>query len=97
MEKKTAQTLFITGAVAVSGIALVTAYKKNKEKNFWVYQDKDMRNSRTVDKKESVKAKYDSAEVGLTQLDSAYRSEWQANAFPQTHREMERLEKASRN
>lgn len=95
MEKKTAQKLFITGAAAVSGIALVTAYKKNKLKSFWVYQDKDMRNSRTIDKKESVKAKYDPAEVGLTQLDSAYRSEWQANAFPQTHREMERLEKAS--
>lgn len=33
------------------------------------------------------------AEEGLTLLDHQYRSQWQANGFPQTHKEMRELEK----
>ena len=72
---------------------LVTAYKKNQAKKVWIYEDHDMRNSVTVDHEESVNADTDEAEVGLTQLDSAYRSEWQANGFPQTHKAMAELER----
>ena len=70
----------------------MTAYKKNQAKKIWVYEDNDMRNSVTVDHEESVNADTDDAEIGLTQLDSAYRSEWQANGFPQTHKAMKELE-----
>lgn len=44
-----------------------------------------------MDRMESVDADKDEAEAGLTQLDSNYRAEWQANGFPQTHAERERL------
>ena len=42
------------------------------------------------DEAPSVDADKDEDEVGLTQLDSIYRAEWQANGFPQTHAEAER-------
>lgn len=44
-----------------------------------------------MDKMESVDSDKDEAEEGLTQLDSNNRAEWQANGFPQTHAERERL------
>lgn len=48
-----------------------------------------------MDERESVDADQDEAEQGLTQLDSSHRAEWQANGFPQTHAERERLEQES--
>ena len=48
-----------------------------------------------MDERESVDANQDEAEQGLTQLDSSHRAEWQANGFPQTHAERERLERES--
>lgn len=86
--------LVYTGTAFAGAIMLFTVYKNNKKKKFWVYEDNDMRNSVTVDRKESVNAKYDEEEIGLTQLDAAYRSEWQANGFPQTHKRMKELEDA---
>ena len=86
------KTFIYTGMAVASGILLLNAYNKNKKKKVWVFEDNDMRNSETVDHEESVNAPYNEAEIGLTQLDSAYRSEWQANGFPQTHRQMKELE-----
>lgn len=94
MEKKTIKKFIYTGTAFASAFLMFTAYKNNKKKKFWIYEDNDMRNSVTVDRKESVNAEYDEEEIGLTQLDSAYRSEWQANGFPQTHRRMKELEDA---
>lgn len=90
--KKSTKKFVYTGAAMAGSFLLMTAYKKNQAKKIWVYEDNDMRNSVTVDHEESVNADTDDAEIGLTQLDSAYRSEWQANGFPQTHKAMKELE-----
>ncbi|WP_223642632.1 hypothetical protein [Planococcus sp. 4-30] len=92
MKKNTTKKFVYTGATMAGSLLLLTAYKKNQAKKVWVYEDNDMRNSVTVDQEESVNADMDEAEIGLTQLDSAYRSEWQANGFPQTHKAMKELE-----
>ncbi|MGH2319100.1 hypothetical protein ACRC6Q_15140 [Planococcus sp. SE5232] len=91
MKKNTTKKFVYTGAAMAGSLLLLTAYKKNQAKKVWVYEDNDMRNSVTVDQEESVNADMDEAEIGLTQLDSAYRSEWQANGFPQTHKAMKEL------
>lgn len=89
--KKTTLNSVIGSAFAAG--AGVFAYRAIQERNkLNVPRDIDMRNSTEVDKRESVIADTDPAEKGLTQLDSAYREEWQANGFPQTHREMKQLE-----
>jgi hypothetical protein len=62
------------------------------DKEIKVLEDTDMRNSEKIDQVESVEADQDPAEKGLTLLDSAYRAEWVANGFPQTHQEMKELE-----
>ncbi|WP_232787139.1 MULTISPECIES: hypothetical protein [unclassified Planococcus (in: firmicutes)] len=80
-----------SGAALGAGLILLKAYN-GKKRNVWVYEDSDMHNSYEIDHEESVNAPYDHAEQGLTQLDSAYRSEWQANAFPQTKKQLEELE-----
>ncbi|WP_237150308.1 hypothetical protein [Planococcus maritimus] len=80
-----------SGAALGAGVILLKAYK-DKKRRIWVYEDSDMHNSYEIDHEESVNAPYDSAEEGLTQLDSTYRSEWQANAFPQTKKQLEELE-----
>ncbi|OGX78555.1 hypothetical protein A6395_11790 [Exiguobacterium sp. SH31] len=54
-------------------------------------QDQDDNTWSKMDKMESVDSDKDEAEAGLTQLDSNNRAEWQANGFPQTHAERERL------
>ncbi|KGI84169.1 MULTISPECIES: hypothetical protein [Exiguobacterium] len=54
-------------------------------------QDRDDDTWSKMDKMESVDSDKDEAEEGLTQLDSNYRAEWQANGYPQTHAERERL------
>lgn len=92
MKKNSTKKFIYTGAAMAGSILLLTAYKKNQAKKVWVYEDNDMRNSVTMDHEESVNAHTDEAEIGLTQLDSAYRSEWQANGFPQTHKAMAELE-----
>ncbi|MDQ0429879.1 hypothetical protein QOZ98_002707 [Planomicrobium stackebrandtii] len=92
MKKNNTKKFIYTGAAMAGSILLLTAYKKNQAKKIWVYEDNDMRNSTEVDHEESVNADTDEAEIGLTQLDSAYRSEWQANGFPQTHKAMAELE-----
>lgn len=92
MEKKTVNRLVFSGSALAGGIILFKSLRKKSGKRVWVYADNDMRNSVTVDREESVNAKYDEAEIGLTQLDAAYRAEWQANGFPQTHRRLTELE-----
>ncbi|WP_053217068.1 hypothetical protein [Virgibacillus senegalensis] len=74
----------------------------NKEKQMIDQADSKMQSSNhagqldpTIQKKDDIEspdAPQDEAEQGLTGLDHEYRSEWVANGFPQTHREMERLE-----
>lgn len=54
-------------------------------------QDHDEDTWSKMDRMESVDSDKDEAEAGLTQLDSNHRAEWQANGFPQTHAERERL------
>lgn len=97
MDKKRLGKMFFAGTAFAGGILLFKSIRKKNGKRLWVYKDNDMRNSVTVDREESVNAKYDDAEKGLTKLDSAFRSEWQANGFPQTHRELEELEHSSNN
>lgn len=79
-------TVLTSVAAAAAGIYAFKTYQKRHE--FEVAEGVDMHNSKKIDERESV----DPEEEGLTQLDSAYRDEWQANAFPQTHREMKKLE-----
>ncbi|SDK47959.1 hypothetical protein [Sediminibacillus albus] len=73
----------------------------NKEKDMLDDIGSKMKSSKgsqadsTIAKKDDIEspdAPVDDAEKGLTELDHEYRSEWIANGFPQTHREMERLE-----
>ncbi|QTM98502.1 hypothetical protein ERJ70_03840 [Sediminibacillus dalangtanensis] len=74
----------------------------NKEKQMIDQADAKMQSGKgssnldpTIQKKDEIAspdAPEDEAEKGLTGLDHEYRSEWVANGFPQTHREMERLE-----
>ncbi|TCI39795.1 MULTISPECIES: hypothetical protein [unclassified Exiguobacterium] len=44
------------------------------------------------DETPSVDADKDDDEVGLTQLDSIYRAEWQANTYPRSEAERKALE-----
>lgn len=92
MNKKNLNKLVFAGSAFAGGIILFQSLRKKSGKRVWVYEDNDMRNSVTVDREESVNADYDDAEIGLTKLDSAFRSEWQANGFPQTHRKIAELE-----
>ena len=92
MKKSTMITVLTSAFAAVAGIFAYKSYQE-KIKQEALEKDVDMHNSQEIDQRESVEADDDDAEKGLTQLDSAYRDEWQANAFPQTHREMEELEK----
>ncbi|EGA89323.1 hypothetical protein GPDM_10960 [Planococcus donghaensis MPA1U2] len=91
MKKSTTNTLIGSALAAASGIFVYRAYQKKNIVR--VEPDTDMHNSAEIDKRESVDAIEDSAEQGLSQLDSIYRDEWQANGFPQTHKEMRELEK----
>lgn len=91
MKTSTMITVLTSAFAAVAGIFVYKSYQE-KAKQDAVAKDVDMHNSNEIDQRESVEADVDPAEKGLTQLDSAYRDEWQANAFPQTHREMKELE-----
>ena len=92
MKKSSMITVWSSAIAAIAGIFVYKSYQE-KAKQVALQKDIDMHNSKEIDQRESVEADVDSAEKGLTQLDSAYRDEWQANAFPQTHREMDELEK----
>ena len=94
MEKTTTKLVLGSSLLSAGAAILVmTALrKKEEEKTFTVLKDTDMRNSKKVDKKESVDADVDPTEKGLTQFDSTLKSEWVANGFPQTHQEMRELE-----
>lgn len=92
MNKRSLNKMIFAGTAFAGGIVLFKNIRKKSGKRVWVYEDTDMRNSVSVDREESVNADYDDAEIGLTKLDSAFRSEWQANGFPQTHRRMKELE-----
>ena len=90
MKSSTMNTVIGSALAAAAGIFVFKAYQDKKNPS--VEEDTDLRNSEEVDHRESVDADVDPAEKGLTQLDSAYRDEWQANGFPQTHKEMKELE-----
>lgn len=84
MDKKILMSIVLGVAGAALVAPKVAALLTQKE-------DKDVWTK--MDKMESVDSDKDEAEEGLTQLDSTYRAEWQANGFPQTHAERERLKK----
>ncbi|ANU16055.1 hypothetical protein BBI11_02805 [Planococcus maritimus] len=90
MKKSTMNTVVGSALAAAAGVFVYKAYQ---EKNtVQVQEDIDMHNSKEIDERESVYAIEDSSEQGLSQLDSAYREEWQANGFPQTQKELRELE-----
>ncbi|ANU26551.1 hypothetical protein [Planococcus versutus] len=90
MKKSIMNTVIGSALAAASGVFVYRAYQERNTVR--VEPDMDMRNSREIDERESVDALDDSAEKGLSQLDSIYRDDWQANGFPQTHKEMRELE-----
>lgn len=90
MKKSTMNTLIGSALAAASGILVYRAYQEKN--NVHVEPDIDMHHSTEIDKRESVDALDDSTAKGLSQLDSTYRDDWQANGFPQTHKEMRELE-----
>ncbi|KIL49338.1 hypothetical protein [Jeotgalibacillus soli] len=96
--KKSTKNIMAGSILSAGAAVAVAAYQKKKKgessrESFEVLEDTDMRNSEKVDQEESVNAAQEAEEAGLTKLDSAYRADWQANGFPQTHQEMEELEK----
>ncbi|MDN4524221.1 hypothetical protein [Fictibacillus fluitans] len=82
----------LIGSALSTGAALAINSYRLKKSSPDILPDVDHKRSLKVDKMESVDANKDPEEKGLTQLDSTYRSEWQANGFPQTHLDMEELE-----
>ncbi|HZG70188.1 MAG TPA: hypothetical protein VEY51_01510 [Chondromyces sp.] len=95
--KKATMNLILGSVLSAGGAVLaMEAYRRRKKEPFKVLEDTDMRNSVKVDRLESVDADKVPEEQGLTQLDSAYRAEWIANGFPQTHEEIEELEEQGR-
>jgi hypothetical protein len=93
---KMTKNILIGSAVTAGSAALATAvYKKKQKDDFEVDEDVDLMNNQKYDKMESVDADKTDAEKGLTELDHTYREEWQANGFPQTHMEMEKLKEES--
>ena len=90
MMNKSKMNLMLGVLISAGGALLAMEAYKMRQKNA-VLEDTDMRNSKKIDREESVNAKVDPEEKGLTKLDSAYRAEWVANGFPQT-RDQEELE-----
>ncbi|MGX8236410.1 hypothetical protein D3D03_05565 [Exiguobacterium sp. RIT452] len=86
MKKSFKQGLILGGVVTLSALA-IKRYQQSCSK------DQSISHTAELDQRPSVDAKTDETEVGLTQLDSIQRADWQANGFPQTHAELERLEK----
>ncbi|WP_223700468.1 hypothetical protein [Sutcliffiella deserti] len=92
--KKETKNIIIGSMLSAAGSAVLVkeVIKKRQKNKYRVLEDTDMRNSKKIDRMESVDASKDEKEKGLTQLDSAYRAEWVANGFPQTHKKMKELE-----
>ncbi|RIW34637.1 hypothetical protein D3H55_08975 [Bacillus salacetis] len=93
---KMIRNVLMGSLVSAGSAALATTIYKRRKGNFPVDEDIDTKHDLKADFEESPNADYEEEEIGLTKLDSAYRSEWQANGFPMTHAEMERLEQESR-
>lgn len=91
MKKGTKQNLIYACTAGACAFVVARLFQR-KNKKYWVYPDHDMRNSETVDMKESPNADVDEAEIGLTELDSAYRAEWVSMGYPQTYHEVENNE-----
>ncbi|MGM0845896.1 MAG: hypothetical protein ACQEUT_13050 [Bacillota bacterium] len=90
--KNLTKGLIVGSLVSAGGAAVATAaVKKKKRDEAEVIEDTDMRNSKKIDQRESPDADKADEEKGLTELDHAYRAEWSANGFPQTHQAMEEL------
>lgn len=85
MDKK---NVFLACASCASAFLLVN-YIKKRGKKFWIYPDHDMRYSKDVDRKLSHDADFDPAERGLTELDSAHRSEWVSMGYPLTYHDLD--------
>ena len=88
MDKRTKQNLLYACVAGACAFVVARLFKK-KGKQYWVYPDHDLHNSKTADVRESPNAAEDHAEIGLTELDSAYRSEWVSMGYPQTYHELD--------
>ncbi|PPA70989.1 hypothetical protein [Jeotgalibacillus proteolyticus] len=92
----------VAGSILSAGAAAAVAgyqikKKKGKAEDMEFLEVTDMRNSKKVDIQESPDAEDVKEAQGLTKLDEAFRDEWQANGFPQTHAEQRELEKEEQN
>ncbi len=80
---------YLFGAGVIAGASLLLFRKREQ-----VTQTDALRDYLAhLDQDPSPDAAKDPDEVGLTKLDSIYRSEWQANGFPRSRTELEELEK----
>lgn len=86
MNQSLKRGLLVAGSLALTVVA-IKQYQRACTNNGTSISD-----SAELDRRPSVDQQHDEAEVGLTQLDSIQRSDWQANGFPQTHAELEQLE-----
>ncbi len=89
MTMKRLKKRHLFGASLLAGTGVILAKKiadSKKERPLENYLN-------LLDKRESQDADKDIDEVGLTQLDSIYRADWQANGFPRSQKELEELEK----
>ncbi|WP_029333386.1 hypothetical protein [Exiguobacterium oxidotolerans] len=79
---------FLFGAGVLAGTGLVMKKMKSRRPPSHLKEYLDH-----LDQDESQDADKDEDEVGLTKLDSMYRSEWQANGFPRSQQELDELNK----
>lgn len=105
MRTKTKQNLLYAGAALASSVLLFNVAKKKKEKDgekvnvkgkekdYWVYEDHDLRNSNEADREEAPDANTEEGKKGLSELDAAHYDEWQSIGYPSTRREIEDVEK----
>lgn len=80
---------YLFGAGVIAGASLLLFRKREQSTQTDVLRDYLAH----LDQDPSPDAAKDPDEVGLTKLDSIYRSEWQANGFPRSRTELEELEK----
>lgn len=88
MDERTKKDLMYACAAGICAFAVARLFRKQGKK-YWVYPDHDIHNSKTADVRESPDAGVDHAEIGLSELDSAYRSEWVSMGYPQTYHELD--------
>ncbi|KNH34143.1 hypothetical protein [Exiguobacterium acetylicum] len=80
---------YLFGAGVIAGASLLLLRKREQGTQTDALRDYLAH----LDQDPSPDAAKDPDEVGLTKLDSIYRSEWQANGFPRSRTELEELEK----